>query len=111
VGDRVGRDGEYVGGRGEERERDVLAFGQQARGQRVDRTGDADVGRAVGVDIVAEHQRALDVGQPVGDRRDVAGQVEARTLRQALAGLGVAVTHHVLSDRAEQGPPAALRRF
>ena len=81
VGDRVGRDGEDVGRCREEAEGDIPALGQQAHGQRVDGAGHADVGGAVGVDVIAEHQRAVQVGQPVGDRGNVGGQIEARALR------------------------------
>ena len=91
LGDRIRRDGEHVGGRREERERDVTAFGLQAQGQRVDGAGDADIGRAVGVDVVAEYQRAIHAGQPVGDGRDVTGQVDARMPRSG--------------PRRPQGPP------
>ena len=111
LGDRVGRHGEHVGGRGQERERDVAAFGLQAHGQRVDGAGDADVGRAVGVDVVAEHQRPVDAGQPVGDRRDVVGQVEACPLRQVPAGIRAVLARLGVSDRDEQGPAAAPRRL
>ena len=111
LGDRVGRDGEHVGGRGQERERDVAAFGVQAHGQRVDGAGDPDVGRAVGVHVVAEYQRPVDAGQPVGDGRDVVGQIETRPLRQVPAGIRAVLTRLGVSDRDEQGPAAAPRRL
>jgi len=108
VGDRGGRHGEHVGGRREERERDVASLGLQAHGQRVDGARDADVGRAVGVDVVAEHQRAVDVGQPVGRGRDVIGQVEARAPGEVLViHLGREMPCPLAGDRDEQGPAAA----
>jgi hypothetical protein len=110
VGDRVGRDGEDVGRCREEAEGDIPALGQQAHGQRVDGAGHADVGGAVGVDVVAEHQRAVQAGQPVGDRGNVEGQVEARALREILATrLGQALAWLVVPDRDEQRPSAASR--
>jgi len=110
VGDRVGRDGEDVGRCREEAEGDIPALGQQAHGQCVDGAGHADVGGAVGVDVVAEHQRAVQAGQPVGDRGNVDGQIEARALREILATrLGQALAWLVVRDRDEQRPPAASR--
>ena len=46
LGHRIGRDGEHVGGRREERESDVAVPGPQALGQRVDGAGDAEAGKA-----------------------------------------------------------------
>jgi hypothetical protein len=109
MSDRLGRHGEHVGRRREEPERDVTAFGQQAYGQRVDGAGDPDVGRAVRVDVVAEHQRPVDADQPVSDGRDVVGQVESRLPGQLLVVLGrpPAIARLLAGDRNEQGPTAA----
>ncbi|HEY3651541.1 MAG TPA: hypothetical protein VGL33_26480, partial [Streptosporangiaceae bacterium] len=101
LGDGVGRHGENVSGRGQERERQVAAFGLQAHGQRVDGARHADVGRAIGVDVVAEHQRPVEAGQPVGDRRDVAGQIEACSLGQVLAGIDAGLARFGVGDRDE----------
>ena len=43
-----------------ERERDILPAGLQAHGQRVDRGGQAHIGRAVRVDVVAQDQRPVE---------------------------------------------------
>ncbi len=115
LGDRVGGHGEHVGGRGEERERDVRAPGRQAHGQRVDGAGHPDVGRAVGVDVVAQRQRPLDARQPVGDGGNVAGEVEAHPfgqIRPVGGGTGpsaCAVVRPSARDRDEQRSRAATR--
>jgi hypothetical protein len=114
LGDRLGGHGEHVGGRGQEREREIVPPGRQAHGQRVDRAGDPDVGRAVGVDVVAERQRAAGARQPVGHGGDVAGDVEAHpfgpiwVVGGALAG---AVVRPGARDRGEQRPGAAPRQL
>ncbi|HTQ91187.1 MAG TPA: hypothetical protein VMK84_17015 [Streptosporangiaceae bacterium] len=83
----------------------------QADGQPVDGAGDADVGRSVGVHVVAEYQRLVEAGQPVGGGRDVVGQVEARPLREVSAGIRAVLTRLGVSDRDEQGSAAAPRRL
>jgi hypothetical protein len=111
--DRVGRHGEHVGGRGQEPECDIAALGQQAHGQRVDGAGHPDVGRAVGVDVVAQHERTFDAGQPVGHSRDVGGQVEAGPPGQVLARGRIGAVRSALGvgHRDQQGPAAAPRRL
>ena len=100
LGDRIGRDGEHVGRRGQERERDIAPRGRHAHGQRVDGGRQQDVGRAVGVDVVAQHQGTGHGGEPVGHGRDVLGQVQPGPLREIRVARG---------GRDKQRPRAAPR--
>ena len=100
LGDRIGRDGEHVGRRGQERERDIAPRGRHAHDQRVDGGRQQDVGRAVGVDVVAQHQGTGHGGEPVGHGRDVLGQVQPGPLREIRVARG---------GRDKQRPRAAPR--
>ena len=100
LGDRIARDGEHVGRRGQERERDIAPRGRHAHDQRVDGGRQQDIGRAVGVDVVAQHQGTRYGGEPVGHGRDVLGQVQPGALREIRVARG---------GRDKQRPRAAPR--
>ncbi len=82
--DRGARHGEDVGRRREEGEGDVVsALGlDHVPGQGVDGHRDADVRLAVGVDVVADRQRALEGCHPPRDGPEVVDEVAAGTRRK-----------------------------
>ncbi len=98
--DSLGRDGgARRSGVARRCEGDVVAVGLQPHGERVNGGGQAHVGRAVGVDVIAQHQRAIQSGEPAGDSGDVGDQVKARAARDFLVAVPtLRMTRIVLSD-------------
>ena len=87
---------------------DIAALGLQAHGQCVDGSGQANIGRAVSVDVIAQHQRAVRGSEPVGDGGDIAGQVEASALCEILgAAPGLVLAGRLRSDGNQKCPRAA----
>lgn len=120
VVDRVGGHGEDVGRGREEGERDVAAAGQQPSRQFVDGDADPHVGGAVGVDVVADHERARLLAEPVGEGRHLGEQVGARLpvgdgrdqVTGALTSRGADAVPHRLAgqvDGRDPRPPPAQR--
>lgn len=106
-GDGLIGHGEDVGRRGEEGERDVApAALEELVGEVVDGGADPHVEGPVGVDVVAEHEVAAQVGDPRRDRGQVVEQIETRPLREILEREALHVGGHTA---AGPGPCRQLR--
>ena len=96
---------EDVGRRGQEGDRRVGSRRRHPGGQHVGGDGDADVGAAVGVQVVADHEPAVETRQPVGRLRHLGEQVDAGVLGpgrhrdEQSAGGRAGGAEHPLPDR------------
>ena len=75
--DRLARHHEHVGRRGQEGQRGVRPGEREAAGEDVRCHRDQHVAAAIGVQVVAEGQAAVERSQPVRHRRHVGQQVDA----------------------------------
>ena len=113
---------EDVGRRGQEGDRGVGSRRRHPGGQHVGGDGDADVGAAVGVEVVADHEPAVETRQPVGRLRHLGEQVDAGVLgpgrhrdEQSAGGRAGGAEHPLPDrrggqvDRGHGGAPAEQR--
>ncbi len=113
---------EHVGRCGQEGDRGVGSRRRHPGGQHVGGDGDADVGAAVGIEVVADHEPAVETRQPVGRLRHLGEQVDAGVLgpgrhrdEQSAAGRAGGTEHPFPDrrrgqvDRGHGGAPAEQR--